>query len=527
MQDFDAIIIGGGHNGLILGNYLQKAGLQTLILERRLEVGGGLCTEQATIPGFLHNLHSYFHDTINIMPAWLDLELEKYNARYYRPPVQAGSALKNGQAVMMHTDIDKTCASIARLSESDAKAYREMTENYGAFMESAVVPALFTAPQPPSTQLDVLEPSREGMDFIRMGRLSPKDVLDEYFENDYVKALILHQLPIPRGIWPDYEGVGTVIPLIVGQSEYSQICIGGSHVLAHALWRAFFANGGLCLGLHHVNKILVENGEAVGVETDRGETFRANKLVASAIDLNQTFLELVDQENLDEAFIKKIKNFKLDEFSIFGVHLALDEPPRHTSAKFDPDINNAFKLNIGLETPEDYYILLSEIRLGKLPEHLGMFCSCPTLFDPSQAPGGKHTALMWQPVPYSLRGGGPEKWDEVKDEFMDRCIEKWREYAPNLTDDNILMKRALSPLDIERKLWNMRSGGVFMGRMITAQLEYFRPMPELAEFRTPIKNLYLCGACCHPGGGIIGGSGLIAADIIAEDHGITKWWEES
>jgi phytoene dehydrogenase-like protein len=525
MQEYDAIIIGAGHNGLILGNYLQKAGLKTLILERRLEVGGGLSTEQATIPGFLHNIHSYFHDTINILPAWLDLELGKYNARYFRPPVQAGIALKDGSAITIHTDLDKTCASIGRISERDAKAYREMSENYGPFMESVVVPALYSQPQPPSAQLGFLEPSQEGMDFVRMGRLSPKDVLDEYFENEHVKALILHQLPIPRGIWPDYEGVGTLIPLVVGQSEHSQICIGGSHVLAHALWRAFFANGGMCLGLQHVNKILVESGEAVGVETHRGETFRATKAVASAVDLDQTFLELVGAQNLEEAFVKKIENFKLDEFSIFGVHLALNEPPKHTCAEFDSDIDGAFKLNIGLETPEDYYRLLSEIRLGKLPEHLGLFCSCPTLFDTTQAPRGKHTALIWQPVPYDLRDGGPEKWDEVKEEFMDRCIDKWREYAPNLTEDNILMKRAVSPLDIERKLYNMKLGGVFMGRMITAQLEYFRPMPELAQFRTPIKNLYLCGACCHPGGGIIGGPGFIAAEIIAEDHGITKWWE--
>lgn len=525
MQTYDAIVIGAGHNGLILGNYLQKAGLQTLILERRLEVGGGLSTEQATIPGFLHNIHSYFHDTINILPAWLDLELEKYNARYYRPRVQAGIATQDGTAITIHTDLEKTCASLGRVSENDARAYREMTENYGPFMESVVVPALYTPPQPPSAQPGFLESSQEGMDFLRMGRLSPKDVLDEYFENDHVKALILHQLPIPRGIWPDYEGVGTLIPLVVGQSEHSQICIGGSHVLAHALWRAFFSNGGMCLGLHHVKKILVEGGEAVGVETERGETFRANKLVASAVDLHQTFLELVGRENLDDAFIRKIENYKLDEFSIFGVHLALEEPPRHRSAKFDPDIDKAFKLNIGLETPEDYYTLLSEIRLGKLPEHLGLFCSCPTLFDSTQAPRGKHTALIWQPVPYALGDGGAEVWDEVKGEFMDRCVERWREYAPNLTEKKILMKRAVSPLDIEKKLCNMKLGGVFMGRMITAQLEAFRPLPELAQFRTPIKNLYLCGACCHPGGGIIGGPGFIAAEIIAEDFGIRKWWE--
>ena len=525
MRDYDAIIIGGGHNGLILGNYLAKAGLKTLILERRLEIGGGLSTEEVTIPGFLHNLHSHFHDTINIMPCYKDLELEKFNARYYRPPVSAGIALKNGQAITMHADLEKTCASIARVSRKDARAYREMADNYGEFMESVVLPALFTQPQPPASQATVLQGSPEGLDFLRMGKLSPKDVADEYFENEHVKALILHQLPVPRGIVPDYHGLGTVIPLTVAQIEHSQLCIGGSHVLAHALWRAFFANGGMALGFHHVTRILVENGEARGVETLSGERFKANQLVASAVDLKQTFLELVGEENLEGEFLKKIKNFKLDEFSLFGVHLALNGPPVHTAAQFDPDVDMAFKLNIGLETPEDYQVLWSEIRSGKLPEHFGLYCSVPSLFDSNQAPKGKHAALIWQPVPYDLKDGGPEKWDEVKEEYMEACIAKWREYAPNLTDDNILGKFALSPLDIERKLYNMKSGGVFMGRMIQGQLEYFRPLPELAQFRTPVKNLYLCGSCCHPGGGIIGAPGFIAASVIAEDYNLNKWWE--
>jgi len=129
MPEYDAIIIGGGHNGLILGNYLSKAGLRTVILERRLEIGGGLSTEEITIPGFLHNLHSHFHDTINVMPPYLDLRLEDFNARYVRPPVQAGIAPKGGQAITMHTELEKTCASIAKVSPRDARAYREMAQN--------------------------------------------------------------------------------------------------------------------------------------------------------------------------------------------------------------------------------------------------------------------------------------------------------------------------------------------------------------------------------------------------------------
>lgn len=525
MSNYDAIIIGGGHNGLILANYLAKAGVKTLILERRIEIGGGLSTEEITIPGFLHNLHSHFHDTINIMPCYKDLELEKFNARYFRPPVQAGIALKNGQAITMHADIEKTCESIAQVSKKDAVTYREMAENYGDFMQSVVIPALFTQPQPPAAQATILQATPEGLDFLRMGRLSPRDVVDEYFENEYVKALILHQLPIPRGIVPDYAGLGTVIPLTVSQVEHSQLCIGGSHVMAHALWRALFANGGMARGYHHVSKIIIENGEAKGVETLNGEKYYANKFVASAVDLKQTFLELVGEENLEEAFVKKIKNFKLDDFSLFGVHMALNEPPNHTAAKFDPNINKAFKLNIGLEIPRDYDLLWAEIRSGKLPEHIGMFCSVPTLYDPIQAPPGKHTALIWQPVPYALKDGGPEKWDQIKEEYMDFCVSKWREYAPNLNEKNILMKVAFTPLDIEKKLYNMKAGGVFMGRMIQAQLEYYRPIPELSQFKTPIKNLYLAGSCCHPGGGFIGAPGFIAANVIADDFELHKWWE--
>lgn len=527
MDIFDAIIIGGGHNGLILGNYLVRAGLKTLILERRLEIGGALSTEELTVPGFYHNIHSYFHDTISVMPAFEDLELEKYNARYRCPPVQAAIALKDGRAIAVHTDPALTFDSIARVSRPDAVAYREMIHNYKSFMEAVVVPALYSRPSPPSMQLSLLEDSPEGLDFIRLSRLSPRDVLDETFENEHVKALFLHQLPIPRGILPDYHGLGAVVPLVVSQAEHSQICIGGSHVLAHALWRSFFAHGGISLGSSHVAGITVSNGAATGVVLQDGRSFQAGRLVASAVDIKQTFLDLVEEAELDSAFVAKIRQFKLDEYSIFGVHLALNEPPRHTAGKFEPAVDQAFKLNIGLETPEDFSRLFYSIRRGKLTERPSLFCSVPSLFDATQAPRGKHTALIWQPVPYRLSDyeGGAAQWDEIKEDFMEKCIAGWREYAPNLTDENILAKAAVTPLDIENKLINMRSGGVFMGRTILGQMEYFRPLPGLSHCRTPIRNLYLCGACCHPGGGITGAPGTIAAEVIAEDLGLPKWWE--
>lgn len=524
-RKFDIIIIGAGHNGLVLGNYLARAGLKTVLLESRLEAGGGLSTEEATIPGFFHNLHSYFHDTINVMPPYLDLELEKFNARYYRPPVQAGLATRSGQAITLHTDLEKTYASIGRLSPSDAAAFKEMQENYAEFIQSVVIPALYNLPAPPSQQLMALEASPEGLEFLKISRMSPADALDEYFENEHLKALILHQLPLPRGVLHDYAGLGSVIPLVVSQIEHSQISIGGSHVLAHALWRAFIKNGGQSHGVSHVEKVIIEDGAAVGVEVRTGERFFADKAIVSSIDLYQSFFDLIGEEHLDESFIRELKGFKLDEFSVFSVHLALKAPPKFEASKFDGDLDMAFKWDIGLEKPSDYHDLWAEIRSGKLPERLGFFASCPTLFDPTQAPKGCHTAFLWQPAPYELKDAGAQGWDDVKASYMERCLEFLREYAPNLTDENILKKVAYTPIDIERKIVNMRRGGVFMGRLILGQLEYFRPLPQLSQFKTPIKNFYLCGACCHPGGGIIGAAGFIAAGVICDDLGLAKWWE--
>ncbi len=518
---FDVLVIGAGHNGLILGTYLAKAGLQVAVVERRLEAGGGLSSEEITIPAFLHNLHSYFHDTINIMPPYEDLELERFNARYYRPPVQAGLILPDGRSLCLYDDLDKTCESIGRFSKKDAEKWREIVDNYGPFVSTILPPAFYTPPTPPSEHARQMESTPEGMEWLRIGRMSPQEVLDEWFECDYLKALVLHHLPIPRGILPDYSGLGTVIPLVISQAEQSQIALSGSHSLAHAMWRALIANGGEIISLSHVSKILVEDGKAAGVEVKDGTRYMA-PVVASTIDLKQTFLDLVGEKHLEPEFVDKVKGFRLDEFSVFSVHMALREAPVFKTKNGYEDINQAFRLNIGLDNPDDYVAILSDVRQGKLPERLGFIASIPTLFDPSQAPGPFHTAFLWQMVPYTIKGA---HWDDVKEEYMERCIAKWREYSPNLTDDNIIKASTQTPLDIEQRFINMREGGVFMGRMNLAQIEHFRPLPDLAQFRTPIEGLYLGGACMHPGGGIIGAPGLIAAEAIMDDLERPKWWE--
>lgn len=520
---YDALIVGAGHNGLVLGCYMARAGLRVCVMERRLEVGGGLSTEEITLPGFAHNLHSYFHDTINIMPAYTDLELERFNARYYHPPVQAGLILPDGRALCLYDDLERTCASIARFSKRDAETWRDVVNNYGEFCSTVIVPALYSAPSAPSEQMLVMEGSPEGMEWLRLQRMTPFEVVDEWFENEHVKALVLHHLPIPRGILPDYAGLGTVVPLVVSQVEHAQIALGGSHVTAHALWRALLRHGGEATSFTHVEKILLEDGKVSGVRTKEGREYRA-PLVVSTVDLKQTFLQLVGEEHLDAGFVRKVRGHRLDEFSVFAVHLALREAPKFRAAPGSEDINQSLRLDIGFDTPEDFVELMAQVRLGQLPDKLAFIASVPTWFDPSQAPPGHHTAFLWQLVPYQIKGA---TWDEVKEEYAERCIAKWREYAPNLTPDNILAAAAQTPVDIEGRIINMARGGVFMGRTHLAQMEHFRPLPEVAQFRTPIPGLYMAGACMHPGGGIIAGPGVIAADIIFDDLKLPKWWENA
>jgi phytoene dehydrogenase-like protein len=153
----------------------------------------------------------------------------------------------------------------------------------------------------------------------------------------------------------------------------------------------------------------------------------------------------VGEKHLEAEFVRQVKGFRLDEFSVFSVHMALREAPVFETQPGYEDVNQAFRLNIGLDRPEDFVSILSDVRRGRLPEKLGFIASVPTWFDPSQAPEGFHTAFLWQMVPYKLNGAD---WDEVKDEYMERCIAKWREYAPNLTEDNILKATTQTPLDI-------------------------------------------------------------------------------
>lgn len=521
MSEFDVIVIGAGHNGLVLANYLQRCGLSVLLLERRLEAGGGLTTEEVTLPGFLHNLHSFFHDAVEVAPFYRDLDLRRHGLKYARPEFQVGVAVPSGDPLIIQADPRATGELIRSRSLRDARTYLDVHENYAEFVETVVIPALYSPPPRPSEASAALETSPEGLDFLHLSRRSPREVVDDLFQDELLRNAILFQLPIPRGVLDDYQGLGMMIPLLLSHAETSRVCLGGSHELAHALWRAFVASGGVLRGVHQVDRIVTEGGRAVAVET-QGEKTPARRAVVSAVDIWQTFDTLLSDENL-AGLRERVARFRPDEFSVFSVHLALREPPRYTAARRQPALDEAFKVAVGFEEGDVFDRLRSSIRRGVLPARPAFYAACPTRFDPSQAPPGYHTAFLWHPVPYELEGAN---WEEVKDDFARECLAAWQRAAPNLTKENILATRVFSPLDIERKFVNMRRGSIFMGRVSHGQIEAFRPDPLLSGYRTPVEGLYLCGAGTHPGGGILGACAYNCLQVMAKDLDLPRWWEE-
>jgi phytoene dehydrogenase-like protein len=288
--------------------------------------------------------------------------------------------------------------------------------------------------------------------------------------------------------------------------------------LARGLHESLIRAGGeLILGAD-VDKIAVENGAAVGVHLRDGREMRS-RFVASTIDVKQTFTEMVELASLPEPYQEKVRNFKYTSWSLFGLHLALKEAPRHLGADFDPHVNEALKVNIGCESLEQLFALHHEVAKGEIPSHVSFGTGSITNFDPSQAPPGYHTAYGWHAMPYAP-GGSPDNIEGVKEEFADRMLEKWREFAPNMTPDNILARHIWTANDYTRELPNMVDGDIFVGSFAGDQT-----MWNHFGYRTPIQGLYMGGSATHPGGAISGGGGYISARVIAEDMGANIWWK--
>ena len=245
---------------------------------------------------------------------------------------------------------------------------------------------------------------------------------------------------------------------------------------------------------------------------------RARQFVASTLDVHQTFETLVGREQLPAAFLKKLDGFQYTAWSLFGLHLALNESPRFAAEKFDPNINRSLKWTIGAETMEDLFSAHQDVQAGRVPK-LVQFGSGPlSLLDPTQAPPGKHTTYCWHVMPLDPDLGG-KSYDSFKEEFADKIVETLRALLPEHDGKNILGRYVYTGREYVQEMINMRGGDIFMGAFNAEQVMY-----NHFGYRSPIPNLYSAGSAGHPGGAISGGAGYISAGVIADDLGLKPWW---
>jgi phytoene dehydrogenase-like protein len=525
MTKYDYIIIGGGPNGLCVAAYLSKAGQKVLVLERHLEVGGGLATEEVTLGGYIHNTHCIYHMMVDYAPPYNDLELEKYRCKYVYPELQVVMPFSDGKALCLYSDVDRSCDSIAKFSAKDAESYREAYHRFKLYMDEFLAPGTYVKPLPPIEAVVGLQKTEIGREISEYQHKSPKEIVDELFENERVKTLMLY-LACHWGLEYDNGGLGFLVPLMLNRPVNTRLCIGGSHRLSNALARVVQEpGGGYIRGSIAIKRIIVEDGTAKGVELEDGTVYEAEKAVISSIDPHQTFLNYVGEEHLSEQFVTKVKNWHWEKWSLFSLHLALEEAPNFATTN-GYNINNSLMYVMGYETPEDLIEHWEAIDRGELPSKVGFNCCFPTVHDPSQAPPRRHTGIISEMAPFNLKEGA-EKWYDLKfkEAHEQQCLATLCKYAPNMAD-KILWTYILTPLDFSNKYANMVQGSFKQGVYEIFQMAYNRPNDECSGHRTPIKNLYVCGACVNPGGLVTFGPGYIASNIIAEDYGIEKWWQE-
>ena len=521
MPHYDALFLGTGHNALVAQAYLARSGLKTLSLDRAPEPGGGLRTlENPRLPGFTHHPHSFFHRGITGMPWFRDLELERHGVRYLQPELNVALLRRDGRALEWWTQLDRTVSSFAEFSPRDAATLRRWADEFRPIVERILIPEAQSPPLEPGRRAELLGRSSLGRRLLEVSALSPLEFVTREFEDDTVRAGLLFFNGL-REVDLRQRGFGHAIPALLASPGKAQMCVGGSGNLARGLVRDVREHGGEIRCGVELRQIVVRNGRAAGIELAGGELVTADHVV-SGLNPQQTFLDLLGAEHVPPAVRDRAGRFEYNRLApLFALNVALREPPRWTAAASRPELAQALMFIVGLERFGQFHDIVAAHERGEIPPSVA-WGACPTLFDPTQAPAGRHVAFLWEKLPYALRGN-PANWDAEREAHGLHLLAEWQCFAPNL-GDAVLDVFTRSPLDTERNLPNMRHGDLLVGSFASGQIGWNRPFAGAGRYRTPVPGLYLCGGSTHPGGNVTGLCGYNAARVIVADAGKRIWW---
>jgi len=522
-KTYDVIVIGAGHNGLTHAAYLAKAGKKVLVLERRHVIGGATVTEEI-YPGFKYSVCSY---VVSLLRPEIIRELELARHGLEVIPLESTfTPLPDGDYLVRWADHDQTRRELMRHSPTDPEAY----DQFGKLMHQmamAVKPLLATvAPDPTSFHpRELLKLLNLGRHFRKLGAnllydltklmtMSSADYLNEWFETEPLKATMSASGIIGTFLGPRSPGTAYIL-LHHYMGEIDAVfrswgwARGGMGSVSGALAKAAQSHGAEIRTETAVTQVLIKNGRATGIVLDGGEEIRS-QAITSAVDPKRTFLKLVDPVHLDPEFVRRISQIRMRGSSA-KVNLALDGLPHFTSLPGEgPHLRGSISVSPSIDYLERAY---DDAKYGSFSRRPYLDIVIPSMIDPSMAPPGKHVmSIFVQYAPYNLKEGS---WPERREEFGDTVIDTLSEYAPNLK--NIMLHRQIvTPWDLEQE-FGLTGGNIFHGELSLDQLLFMRPVPRWAQYRTPIINLYLCASGTHPGGGVMGASGRLAALEILKD----------
>ena len=525
---YDLIVIGGGHNGLVTAAYLARAGVKVLVLERR-EVLGGACVTEELWPGFKVSTAAYVNSLLR--PEIIrDLDLKRHGFKMLPRNPSSFTPFPDGRSLMLGPNKAMTHREVSKFSSRDADAlpkYEQMLERVAAFIEPTLTQ---TPPNPWSFRPgNLMQLAKLGLGFAKLGTDGQKaieiltgaatPILDRWFESEQLKVTLATDAIIGAMASPSMPGTAYVLfHHVMGECDGVRgvwgYVRGGMGGISNAIASAALEAGAEIRTSSEVSRIMVKGGQAAGVVLKDGTEISARR-VASGADANVTFLKLLQGTDLPPDFLQAVRNIDYSSASL-KINISLSELPDFQALPgSEPGLQHRGTIHI---SPTMEYIerAYDNAKYGCPSEYPIIEATIPSVLDDTLAPPGKHVMSMFtQYFPYKLAPG--LSLQDEKEKYAERCFDLMNEYAPNFRR-SVIGRQVLAPTDLEKR-FGLTGGNIMQGTMSLSSLSFMRPVPGYADYRTPIRGLYMCGAATHPGGGVMGACGYNAAREILRDIG--------